>query len=72
MLLNERFVSSQRMVMANLLLILLFVFSGVALMVVLGQRYGKPTDPEKLRQLQRWFLPLVGLMLVLSLLRYYL
>ena len=58
--------------MANLLLILLFVFSGVALMVLLGQRYGKPTDPEKLRQLQRWFLPLVGLMLVLSLLRYYL
>ena len=58
--------------MGNLLLILLFVFSGVALMVILGERYGTPTDPEKLRRIQRWFLPLVGLMLVLSLLRYYL
>ena len=57
--------------MGNLLLILLFVFSGVALMVILGERYGTPTDPEKLRRIQRWFLPLVGLMLVLSLLRYY-
>ena len=43
-----------------------------ALMVVLGERFGKPADPEKLRRLQRWFLPLVGVMLVLSLLRYYL
>ena len=58
--------------MANLVLILFFVFSGVALMVVLGERFGKPADPEKLRRIQRWFLPLVGLMLVLSLLRYYL
>jgi hypothetical protein len=58
--------------MGNLLLILFFVFSGVALMVVLGGRFSKPADPEKLRQIQRWFLPLVGVMLVLSLLKYYL
>ncbi|MEH6580457.1 MAG: hypothetical protein V7754_00880 [Halioglobus sp.] len=58
--------------MGSLLLILLFVFSGVALMVVLGERYGKAMPPDKMRKLQRWFMPLVGLMLVLSLLRYYL
>ncbi len=40
-------------------------------MVILGERFGKPADPEKLRGLQRWFMPLVGLMLILSLLRYY-
>jgi hypothetical protein len=57
--------------MSNLLLILFFVFAGVALMVILGERFGKPADPEKLRGLQRWFMPLVGLMLILSLLRYY-
>jgi hypothetical protein len=58
--------------MGNLLLILLFIFSGVALMVVLGQRFGKPADPDQMRRLQRWLMPLVGLMLVLSLARYYL
>lgn len=58
--------------MGNLLIILFFLFLGVALMVILGERFGKPMDPEKMRKLQRWFLPLVGLMLVLSVLRYYL
>ena len=58
--------------MGNLLIILFFLFLGVALMVILGERFGKPMDPEKIRKLQRWFLPLVGLMLVLSVLRYYL
>jgi hypothetical protein len=58
--------------MNNLLLILLFIFAGVALMVTLGERFAGPADPEKMRKLQRWFMPLVGLMLVLSLLKYYL
>ncbi len=57
--------------MNNLLLILIFVFGGVALMVVLGERFGKPADPQRMRQLQRWLLPLVGLSLVLSLAKYY-
>ena len=56
--------------MNNLLLILLFIFAGVALMVVAG-RFAKPVDPERTRQLQRWILPLVGLSLVLSLIKYY-
>jgi hypothetical protein len=56
---------------SNLLLLLLAIFGGVALMVVLGQRFAKPADPEQMRRLQRWLFPLVGLMLVLSLFDYY-
>ncbi|MDX1736279.1 MAG: hypothetical protein R3228_18015 [Halioglobus sp.] len=58
--------------MDNLLLILFFLFVGVALMVVLGERFASPADPEKMARLQRWFMPLVGLMLVLSALEYFL
>jgi hypothetical protein len=57
--------------MDTLLLLLLLIFGGVALMVVLGERFAKPADPERMRQLQRWLLPLVGLALVLSLVKYY-
>mgnify|MGYP003406530595 FL=1 len=58
--------------MDTLLLVLLLIFGGVALMVVLGERFAQPADPQRLRQLQRWLLPLVGLMLVLSLVDHYL
>lgn len=58
--------------MSNLLLLLLFIFGGVALMVVLGERFASPADPERMRQLQRWLIPLVGVMLLLSLLDFYL
>jgi cadmium resistance protein CadD (predicted permease) len=58
--------------MGNLLLLILLIFVGVALMVVLGERFAKPADPEQMRKLQRWIYPLVGLSLVLSLLNYYL
>ncbi len=57
--------------MNTLLLLLLAIFGGVALMVVLGQRFAKPADPEQLRKLQRWLIPLVGLMLVLSVFQFY-
>jgi hypothetical protein len=57
--------------MNTLLLILLLIFGGVALMVVLGERFAKPADPQRLQQLQRWLLPLVGLMLVLSLFKHF-
>ncbi|MBN7795421.1 hypothetical protein [Parahaliea mediterranea] len=58
--------------MNNLFLLLLLIFGGVALMVVLGERFAKPADPERMAQLRRWLIPLVGLMLVLSLVDYYL
>jgi hypothetical protein len=54
----------------NLLLLVLAIFAGVALMTVLARRFGS-TDPQRLQQLQRWLLPLVGLMLVLSVVKYY-
>lgn len=57
--------------MSNLLLVLLGVFAGVALMVVVLERFASPMEPEQSRRLQRWILPLVGLMLVLSLIDYY-
>ena len=57
--------------MNNLLLILLFIFGGVTLMVVLGERFAKPADPARMQQLRRWLIPLVGLALVLSLLDFY-
>jgi len=54
----------------TLLLLVLGIFAGVALMTVLAQRFGS-SDPKRLQQLQRWLLPLVGLMLVLSVLKYH-
>lgn len=57
--------------MNNLFLILFFVFAGVALMVVLGERFARPASPEQLNRLSRWLYPLVGLMLVLSLVSFY-
>lgn len=57
--------------MSNLLLVLLLIFGGVTLMVLLGERFAKPADPEQMARLRRWLIPLVGLMLVLSLVDYY-
>ena len=57
--------------MNTLFLLLLFIFGGVALMVVLGERYAKPTDPEKMQKITRWIYPLVGLALILSMIKYY-
>ena len=58
--------------MDTLLILLLFIFSGVALMVGLGERFAKPMDPEKMQRLSRWIIPLVALALVIQLFRYWL
>ena len=57
--------------MANLALILLFVFAGIAAMVILGERFARPADPQQMQRLSRWLVPLVGLMLVLSAINFY-
>ncbi|MDZ7784486.1 MAG: hypothetical protein U5K56_16640 [Halioglobus sp.] len=57
--------------MNNLLLVLLFIFGGVAVMVFLTSRFAQPADPERLARLSRWIYPLVGLMLLLTLLDFY-
>ncbi|MCP5187949.1 MAG: hypothetical protein H6991_09285 [Pseudomonadales bacterium] len=57
--------------MADLLLVLLAVFAGLALMVTVLERFASPVSPQRMRQLQRWLVPLVGLMLVLSLVDFY-
>lgn len=58
--------------MDNLLIVLFFIFVGVALMVILGEKFASPADPQRMQQLRRWLVPLVGLSLVLSLLNHYL
>lgn len=58
--------------MSELFLVLLFIFGGVALMVVLGERFARPADPRRMQQMRRWLIPLVGVMLLLSLLDFYL
>ena len=57
--------------MTNLMIVLLMIFGGVALMVVLGERFAKPADEQRLNQLRRWIMPLVGIALVLSLIDFY-
>jgi uncharacterized membrane protein YfcA len=57
--------------MTNLVLILLAVFASVALMVVLGERFARPMEPERLHRITRWIIPLVALSIVISLFRYY-
>ena len=56
----------------NLLVLLACIFAGIALMVVVTERYGKTGDAETTARLRRWILPLVGLLLVLSALNYFL
>lgn len=58
--------------MNNLLMLLLFIFGSVALMVFLGERYARPADPERMARMRRWLVPLVGVMLLLSLVDFYL
>ena len=57
--------------MNSLLLILLFIFGGVALMVVLGEKFAKPMEPEKLQRISRWIIPLVALSIVIQMFRYW-
>lgn len=58
--------------MSNLLLLLLFIFGGVALIAVLARRFGGPADPQRTARLARWIYPLVGVLLLLTVLDYYL
>jgi hypothetical protein len=55
----------------NLLILLLLIFAGVALIAVLSKRFSGPGDSARMQQLQRWLMPLVGVMLLLSLLNHY-
>jgi hypothetical protein len=57
--------------MNTLLLLLLFIFGGVALMVVLGEKFAKPMEPEKLQRITRWILPLVALSILIQMFRYW-
>ena len=58
--------------MTNLISLLFFIFVGVFLMVFLVERFAGDPDPEKAARLSRWIMPLVGLMLILSTLKFFL
>lgn len=58
--------------MTNLAVILLFIFGGVALMAILGERFAKPADEQQVAKLSRWLIPLVGVMLLVTALDYFL
>ena len=55
----------------NLLVLLLLIFGGVALIAVVSKRFSGPEESKRMQQLQRWLMPLVGVMLLLSLLNHY-
>jgi cadmium resistance protein CadD (predicted permease) len=55
----------------TLFALLLFIFGGVALMVVLGERFAKPMEPEKLQKITRWIIPLVAIAIVIQMFRYW-
>ncbi len=57
--------------MENLLILLLFIFGGLALLSFILERFAKPMEPERVQALSRWIYPLVGLLLVLSAVRYF-
>ena len=58
--------------MKTLITILFFIFLGVFLMVFFLERLGGEIEPEKTASLSRWIIPLVGLLLVLSTLKFFL
>ena len=57
--------------MENLLKLLLFLFLGVAIMVFVLEKVGKPMDDRQMGKLSRWILPLVALLLVIQLVRHF-
>ena len=58
--------------MNTLFMLLLFIFGGVALMVILGERFAKPMEPKKMQRISRWILPLVAIAIIIQMLRYWL
>lgn len=53
----------------TLLIILGLVFAGVALMVVFGERFGKPMEPEQQQKLSRVATILVFVLIIVGVLK---
>jgi len=56
----------------TLLILLFWIFAGLALMVFVLQRFAKPTSESSTAKLSSWLIPLIGLLLLLRALDYYL
>ena len=57
--------------MENLFKLLLILFAAVAAMVFVLERVGKPMEAEQQAKLSRWVLPLIAILLIAQLVRYY-
>ena len=57
--------------MENLFKLLLILFAAVAVMVFFLERFGKPMEAEQQAKLSRWVLPLIAMLLIAQLIRYY-
>lgn len=57
--------------MDNLFKLLLFIFLGVAAMVFVLERFGKPMDEQTQMRWSRWVIPLCALLIVVQLVRHY-
>ena len=57
--------------MNNLIAILLLIFGGVALMVVLGGKFARPMEPDKMQKLSRWIMPLVIISIIIQMIYFY-
>ncbi len=55
----------------NLLIILGCLFLGLLILVPLAERFGKTQSPDTMRSMSRWVIPLVALLLILQILKYY-
>lgn len=58
--------------MQNLIVLVLCIFAAVAILAAVTQRFGKATDADTTANIQRWIAPLVGLLLAVSALKYFL
>lgn len=57
--------------MDNLFKILIILFASLAVMVFVLERIGKPMDDEQQSKISKWFLPLMAILALASIFRYF-
>ena len=57
--------------MENLFKLLLILFIAVAVMVFVLGRVGKPMDDQQQAKLSRWIMPLLAVLIIAQIIRYY-
>lgn len=57
--------------MDNLFKLLFFLAIAIVVMVLVLERFGKPVDAEQQAKLSRWILPLCAILVIASMIKYY-